>query len=134
MKRKEPIPEITPLPSPTAVLVLKTESRTLYASLEDNAAAKTLTDKLRPTVIALKAQGSECGYLCALPFALPRCDAQINVHPGDILLCDGGLEICASERSGLFTRIARFGNTCAEKLAEAFGTGGNVRLSLEWSE
>ena len=122
---------------PVPVLVIEANGRLFYASLEDNASAKALTEKLNsgPITVEMHDYGS-FEKVGPLPWELPRTDTEITTVPGDVILYQGTqITIYYDENTWTFTRLARIGNATKEELLQAFGDGDvSVKLYLEWSE
>lgn len=129
--KKVSIPDIERI-RPRAVLVIRTGDRTYYASLEDNEPAKLLTEKLNPLTVGFSFRPEEDGVFGVLPWTLPRCDREVTVRPGDLLL-EGGdrIVIAFSKGKKTVTRLARIGSAPDALLKKE---GAEATLFLEWSE
>ena len=118
---------------PTAVLVLKTENRVFYASLEHNPAAEEFIKMLtsQPLTVNLNSDGFEASG--ELPQKILQYGGHITAVPGDMVLHrDGRIAVCLTENEGDMALIARIGGR--EELAKIFGGKTKIELYLEWSE
>jgi len=121
---------------PSAVLVIETESRILYATLTETGAASALLDRLSsdPLELTLRDNG---GFekVGPLPWSLPQSDERMTAAAGDIVLYQGN-QLCLfyGENTWSYTPLATLPYT-ADELKEALGSGdATVTLRLEWSE
>ena len=121
---------------PRAVLVFESGEKRFYASLESNASAKELKQKLNdgPLCVTLRASGSE--RICELPWELLMSDARIRVRPGDIILYNGNLlALYCGDSTRDFMSLTRIGSVSKEKMLGVLGDGdAAVSIYLEWSE
>lgn len=120
-----------------AVLVIQTENKTFYASLEDNPSAKEFAEKLSPAPIELDMRdygGFE--KVAELPWEIVSSDTQITTQPGDIVLYNGNqITVYYGENSWELTLLARIGNTSKEELINELGEGDvKISMHLEWDE
>ena len=123
--------------TPSAVLVIDTGSRILYAGLEDNPSAEAFRDMLSHGEIEVEMQdygGFE--KVGSLPWALPQTDELIATEPGDITLYQGNkISLYYDENSWELTRLASIGNITKDELLEALGEGSaTVSFWIEWDE
>ena len=120
-----------------ATLVIKTESRTFYAALEDNPAAKEFAEKLSPMRLELELRENG-GYekTGVLPFQIEGARSFMTAEPGDIVLQDGDrISVCYADFTCGLTRLARIGGATKEELISALGMGvASVIMNLEWDE
>lgn len=132
-RKKRPVPELI---SPSAVLLIECPGKRLYASREDNPAAKAFFSLLgsEPLSVSLSREGALA--VGALRKPLPADGACAAAKPGDLVLCgDGRLALCLEACGGPFTRLARIGSEKTDALLASLGGGETpVRFSLEWSE
>ncbi len=131
------VTDLDALTTPTATLVIETESRAFYAAFEDNSSAAAFRDRLSDGPLALTLQDyGRFEKVGDLPWALETNDEQITTVPGDIILYQGDkITIYYDENTWSFTRLARIENVTREELLSAFGDGDvTVLFYLEWSE
>lgn len=132
-RKKRPVPELI---RPSAVLLIECPGKRLYASPEDNPAAKAFFSLLssEPLSVSLSREGALA--VGALQNPLPADGACAAAKPGDLVLCgDGRLALCLEACGGPFTRLARIGSDVPEAFtASLAGGGATVTFSLEWSE
>ena len=127
---------IEPLFRPTAVLVVKTERRVFYASLEKNDSARAFSKALDPYIVSLERSGEEdLAIGDGFPSVIPWAETATAVKPGDILLCEGN-RIAVSLTEGVKTaiRLACIGNADREELETVFAGRTRTEFYLEWSE
>lgn len=110
--------------------------KTFTATLENNASAQTLKDRLSKGSITLEMNDyGDMEKVGPLGFSLPRTDRQTTTRPGDIILYLGNnLVIYYDTNSWNFTRIGRVNgiNTRGEMLDLLGGTGKRtVTISSE---
>ena len=112
------------------------DGATQSATLEDNAAARALVERLRqsPVTVALNSSG---GFEIwgALGFALPTSDQQMTTQPGDIVLYNGS-NVCLfyGENSWSYTRLGRIEGLTESELRTFLKAGENgigVTLSMK---
>lgn len=121
----------------TVSLVLEVGDRRFYASPEDNESAEAFIRKLNSGSIAVEMQDAGgVEKLGLLPWELPRCDGEISIRPGDLILCEGDrISLAYDEDTRSCTRLARFGSVNRDELLEILGEGDvTVSFWLEWSE
>ena len=122
---------------PTPTLVIEVNGKLFYATPEDNASARALTEKLNagPVTVETEDRGG-CGKEGHLPWSLPEDGERVTAAPGDLGLSRGDtITLCYDEGSESVIRLARIGNTTPEELSAVLGEGGAMlSLSLEWSE
>ena len=121
---------------PRAVMVVKANGRTFYAHIEDNPAAKALTEKLNSAGVTVDMRDCGFGKVGSLPWELPRNGKRIAARPGDLALReDGAIALYYDEAEADCTRLARLGKETKEEILAALGEGDvSVTLYLEWSE
>ena len=132
--KNEEIPEIKERFVPTPVIIFEANGKRLYVRPEENPSAKALVEKLGACEMVMSDDGVyKTG---TLPWALPQCDAETTVKPGDVVLCGGDrIAVCLEESSGSVTKLSSKGYVKKEELFEIFGEGDvNVKLFVEWSE
>lgn len=110
--------------------------KTFTATLENNASAQTLKDRLSKGSITIEMNDyGNLEKVGPLGFSLPRTDRQTTTRPGDIILYLGNnLVIYYDTNSWNFTRIGRVNgiNTRGEMLDLLGGTGKRtVTISSE---
>ena len=112
------------------------DGATQSATLEDNAAARALVERLRqsPVTVTLNSSG---GFEIwgALGFALPTSDQQMTTQPGDIVLYNGS-NVCLfyGENSWSYTRLGRIEGLTESELRTFLKAGENgigVTLSMK---
>ncbi len=112
------------------------DGATQSATLEANAAARALVERLRqsPVTVTLNSSG---GFEIwgALGFALPTSDQQMTTQPGDIVLYNGS-NVCLfyGENSWSYTRLGRIEGLTESELRTFLKAGENgigVTLSMK---
>lgn len=119
-------------------LVVKSNGKTLYASLEDNPSARDFVKKLSTGSITVEMDDyGNFEKVGELPWKIKRSDREITAVPGDIILYEGNkITIYYDQNSWNFTRLGRLGNkSTREQMLEFLGEGKtSVSFSIEWSE
>ena len=129
-------PEIPELVQPRCNLVVKIGETWFYPTVEDNASAKALFEKLSSDELTLSMHdygGFE--KVAELPWALPTNDAEMTTAAGDIILYEGNqISIYYGENTWELTKLAHI-DAAPETLADLLGEGDvTVSLWLEWTE
>lgn len=115
---------------------LKVNGNTLKVKLADNAATKSLLERLNEGAVTYNAHdygGFE--KVGALGFSLPSSDTYITTEPGDVVLYTSNyLCIYYDTNSWDFTRIGKIEGMTKQQLKDALGTGVvSITLSLDSS-
>ena len=107
---------------------------TKVIELTDNAAAKTLIDKLKEHAVTIALNtNSNFEIWGPLGFSLPTSDEQINGQPGDVVLYSGS-NICLfyGSNSYSYTRLGKISGLTANEL-KTFLKGGQNNISVTLS-
>ena len=109
------------------------DGRTQSVTLEDNAATKTLVEKLQqaPVTVTLNSSG-DFEIWGALGFSLPTSNQQITAQPGDIVLYNGS-NICLfyGTNSWSYTRLGHIDGLSENELRTFLKAGeSNISVTL----
>lgn len=115
-------------------LYLKAGSRTITATLAENAATRSLIQLLEsgPVTISMSDYG---GFekVGELPQSLPTSDTRITTQPGDIMLYQGrNMVIFYGSNTWSYTPLGKIDGVTAASLREFLGNG-NVNMTLSLS-
>ena len=110
------------------------DNRTMVATLKDNAATRSLIDKLSAGAITI-AMTNYGGFekVGALPWKLPNSDTQITTKPGDIMLYTGNsIVIFYGTNTWSYTPLGVLETTDSAEISNFVGTGTKqVVISLD---
>ena len=108
----------------TMTMEITAGSKTITATLADNATAKALAEKLKSgsVTVEMKANGFE--HYGPLGFSLERHDEQVTAVSGDIMLYNGN-NICVfyGNNSWSYTPLGKVEGKTADELKAFFGNG-----------
>ena len=110
------------------------DNRTMVATLKDNAATRSLIDKLSAGAITI-AMNNYGGFekVGALPWKLPNSDTQITTKPGDIMLYNSNnIVIFYGQNSWAYTPLGVLDTTDPEEISSFVGSGDKqVTIALD---
>lgn len=108
----------------TMTLNITAGGKTITATLEDNATAKALAEKLKSGSVTVEMLANGFEHYGPLGFSLERHDEQIAAVSGDIMLYNGN-NICVfyGNNSWSYTPLGKVDGKTADELKAFFGTG-----------
>ncbi len=124
------MPEIS-RPSVSCVIVIQTDSKTIYANPEDNIIAELLIASLSrdPMDITI-----ECGK-ASLTCGYTEETGTLDTKPGDMILQnDGTLIFALDDEQKTGTKIGHISSITNEEKSILSGAETKARLSAEWGE
>lgn len=109
------------------------DGRSMSATLADNAATRTLIEKLSEGSIVIS-MSNYGGFekVGALPWSLPTSDTRITTRPGDIMLYMGNnIVIFYGQNTWAYTPLGQLETTDADEIRDFVGNGDRqVTISL----